>query len=155
MWEDRETKGGNGSTALKVRTVSVTTLAAVLSLMRITCSLFHLSFPHLFYSSSLSLHCSHSGYCNLTASLPPSLFTPPPTLFLSGVSAIIFVASISEYDQCLYEDCATNRTVSRAQHMDLQSLPPVVSCPVLSHHALYAPPPPLAHCQEEMLGECL
>jgi G-protein alpha subunit len=38
-----------------------------------------------------------------------------------GVSAIIFVASISEYDQCLYEDCATNRTVSRPLEMRRRS----------------------------------
>ena len=38
---------------------------------------------------------------------------PTTHLTVPGVSAIIFVASISEYDQCLYEDCATNRTVSK------------------------------------------
>ena len=53
-----------------------------------------------------------------------------------GVSAIIFVASISEYDQCLYEDCATNRTVSRLLEMRRGSNFFILSYPTLPYPTL-------------------
>ena len=74
----------------------------------------------LYLSLPLPLSLSHT----FSLSLPPFLsllLSSSPSLSVSlslshtGVSAIIFVASISEYDQCLYEDCATNRAVSTAR----------------------------------------
>ena len=42
-------------------------------------------------------------------------------IFLPGVSAVIFVASISEFDQILFEDSTTNRMVSTIQYNTIQA----------------------------------
>jgi hypothetical protein len=36
---------------------------------------------------------------------------------LTGVTAVIFVAAISEYDQKLFEDASTNRMVRTYRHL--------------------------------------
>jgi hypothetical protein len=129
MWGDRETKGGNGFTVLKVCAVPRTKKStATMYLPSFYFDSHPLPVLLLLSASALSQLLYQSESCKLTASTLSSLPRPPfPSL--SGVSAIIFVASISEYDQCLYEDCATNRTVSAL--LNYTYTRHHLSCPVL------------------------
>ena len=57
-----------------------------------------------------------------------------------NVTAVIFVAAISEYDQKLFEDASTNRMVSRTPPLEKSTLP--FANLFLSHQPYTSPPSP-------------